>query len=252
MTTRFSFWLFLFVGLAALGSGSAAWGQATPAPKTKTKPAVTTVFLVRHAEKDSTSDRADPTLSPVGQVRAQALNQTLARRHPDALFTTDTKRTRATLAPLAAALKLEPQVYEGRRTYALAERIQKEYAGKTVVVVGHSDSILPLINELGGTAPVDEINESDYEYLFTVRLVAGAMPTVEVRGYGPEHKAAPTAKAQSKSASASTRVAAPAAMSPAATPVAAPVSAPVPAPTTPPTAAPVATPEAAPVPAPAK
>lgn len=234
MTTRLSLWLFLLVGLTIFAASS-AHAQAPPASKTKVKPAVTTVFLVRHAEKDSTSDRADPTLSAMGLIRAQALNQTLARRHPDALFTTDTKRTRATLAPLAAATKLEPQVYDPLRTYQLAERIQKDYVGKTVVVVGHSNSLLPLINELGGTAPVDEINENDYEYLFTVRIVAGAMPTVDVRGYGPERKPIAKAKPQSKPAP----MAVP---TPVATPVAAPTVAPAPA------VAPVpsVTPEAAP------
>ena len=160
--------------------------QAQMVPAARTKPSVTTVYLVRHAEKDSTADRADPTLSAVGLVRAQALSQLLARRHPVAIFTTDTKRTRATLAPLAAAAKLEPQVYNPRETTALAVRIRQEYAGKTVVVVGHSNTLLPLIESLGGTPPVETIGDNEYDYLFTVRIADGTLPTVTVRGYGPK------------------------------------------------------------------
>jgi broad specificity phosphatase PhoE len=82
----------------------------------------------------------------------------------------------------------------------LAERIRKEYAGKTVVVVGHSNTILPLIEELGGTPPVEEIAENEYDYLFTVRLSEGAMPTVDVRGYGPEGKGKAAGKTGVKTA----------------------------------------------------
>ena len=194
MDARIRSCLFLLMGLAATLGSSVARAQAQP----KSKPSVTTVYLVRHAEKDSTSDRADPTLSAVGQVRAQALRQLLVRHHPVALFTTDTKRTRATLAPLAEATKLEPQVYNPKETTALALRIRKEYAGKVVVVVGHSNTLLPLIESLGGTPPVEEIGENEYDYLFTVRIADGILPTVGVRGYGPERKLAAAAKAQAK------------------------------------------------------
>ena len=133
------------------------------------------------------------------------LRQLLVRRQPAALFTTNTTRTRATLAPLAEALKVEPQEYDPRRGRDLADRILKEYPGKTVVIVGHSNTVLSLIDDFGLVPPVDEIGENDYEYLFTVRLVEGMMPTVDMRGYGAER---PRASAKTK--------AAPAAMIPAA------------------------------------
>lgn len=180
----FPFWLLLLMALAALANGAAAQAPV----KAKAKPIVTTVYIVRHAEKDSTTDRTDPMLSALGQTRALALRKTLMGHHPAALFTTDTKRTRATLAPLAEALKLEPQVYDPRRGRDLTDRILKEYAGKSVVIVGHSNNVLSLIDDFGATPPVEEIGENDYEYLFTVRVVEGAMPTVDMRGYGPERR----------------------------------------------------------------
>ena len=188
MFTRVSLWMLAVAVLATVGPVSSAQAQARPSAKSKTKPVLTTVYLVRHAEKDSTSDPADPTLSALGQVRAQALRQTLARHRPVALFTTDTKRTRATLAPLAEALKLEPQVYDAKQTTALAVRILKEYKDKPVVVVGHSNTLLPLIESLGGTAPVDAIADNEYDYLFTIRIGGGTLPTVALRAYGPEPK----------------------------------------------------------------
>lgn len=175
--------------MAALVSPAPVSAQA----KTKVKPIVTTVYLVRHAEKD-TANPADPALSAAGAARALALRQTLLKRGPVALFTTDTKRTRATLGPLAEALKIEPQVYDPRLGRDLADRIEKEYRGKTVVVVGHSNTLLPFIDDFGATRPVEEIADHEYEYLFTVRLMDGATPTVDVRGYGAERKGKPVAK----------------------------------------------------------
>ena len=188
MTQRFSLLLWLMAGLAAFAGTSAAQAPAAAKSKSKIKPVVTTIYIVRHAEKDSTSDRADPTLSPLGQTRALALRKTLIGRHPAALFTTETKRTRATLAPLAEALKLEPQTYDPKRGRDLADRILKEYAGKSVVIVGHSNTVLSLIDDFGATPPVEEIGENEYEYLFTVRVAEGLMPTVDMRGYGPERR----------------------------------------------------------------
>jgi broad specificity phosphatase PhoE len=117
-----------------------------------------------------------------------ALRQQLVKRRPDVLFTTDTKRTRSTLAPLAAATKLEPLVYNPRETTALAQRLRQEFMGKTVVVVGHSNTLLPLIESLGGTPPVEKIADNEFDFLFTVRIVEGALPTVAVQGYGPERR----------------------------------------------------------------
>ncbi len=208
MKTLFARWLLpaiSFLLLApSLGSAQTAPVQAAPAPaadaklkvkvkggpdasdKTKIKIPVTTVYIVRHAEKDSLTDPADPELSSLGRVRAAALSQQLAKRGLAALFTTDTKRTRATLAPLAAATKLTPLVYDPARGRDLADKILKEYPGRSVVIVGHSNNVLSLIDDFGAVPPLDQVGEKEYEYLFTVRSGEGLMPTVEIRGYGPE------------------------------------------------------------------
>ncbi|GAA3961191.1 histidine phosphatase family protein [Hymenobacter antarcticus] len=195
MKTRILLHLIWLVVLVATIGSAAAQEPTKVKTKIKTKPVVTTVYIVRHAEKDTTANPADPTLSAVGQVRAQALRQLLLRRQPAALFTTNTTRTRATLAPLAEALKMESQVYDPGRGRDLADRINKEYAGKTVVIVGHSNTVLSLIDDFGATPPIEEIGDNEYDYLFTVRLVEGALPTVDMRGYGAERRKPVVAKA---------------------------------------------------------
>ena len=198
MKMRFLPCLLWLVGLAATVGTATAQAPARVKTKVKAKPVVTTIYIVRHAEKDTTGSPTDPPLSAVGQVRAQALRQQLERRHPAALFTTDTRRTRATLVPLAEALKLEPQVYDPRRGRDLADLILKQYAGKPVVIVGHSNTVLSLIDDFGATPPVEEIADDEYDYLFTVRVAEGMMPTVEMRGYGAERRPPAKEKAAAK------------------------------------------------------
>ena len=188
LLSRFSTFCGLLVLLATATSRAQAPADVKKM-KVKVKPVVTTVYIVRHAEKDTTvAGNLDPELSAEGRIRAQALSQTLAKRQPAALFTTDTKRTRATLGPLATAVKLEPQTYDPKRGRDLADLILKEYAGKSVVIVGHSNTVLSLIDDFGGIPPVDEIQDYEYDYLFTVRVAPDMQPTVETRGYGAERR----------------------------------------------------------------
>ena len=200
LLTRFSSLCALLLLLAVATSQAQAPADVKKT-KMKIKPLVTTVYIVRHAEKDTLSKTDDPELSAEGRARAQALSQLLAKRHPAALFTTDTKRTRATLALLAAATKLEPQTYDPKRGRDLADLIQKDFAGKTVVIVGHSNTVLSLIDDFGGIPPLDEVQDNEYDYLFTVCVVPGTQPTVEyprLRGRAPRTGGQPPAKVQGK------------------------------------------------------
>ncbi|MGI4870610.1 MAG: histidine phosphatase family protein [Janthinobacterium lividum] len=148
------------------------------------RPPSTTVYLVRHAEKDLTPGLADPPLTPAGETRAQALAQRLARQHPGTLFTTDTRRTRATLTPLAQATGLVPQVYDAKAPAALAARLAQEYPGGSVVVVGHSNTLLPLLAALGVQPPMAEIKDDEFSYLFEVKLRPGQPARLRVQHYG--------------------------------------------------------------------
>ncbi len=164
----------LALGLLVL---AAAWAGAAP-------PALT-VYLVRHAEKALTPGLADPPLTAAGQARAQALARTLRRAHPAALFTTNTRRARATLGPLATATGLAPCVYDAGQPQALADTLRRAYTGRAVVVVGHSNTLLPLLTALGvAPLPLPEIGDAEYSYLFEVRVPAQGPATVRVRHYG--------------------------------------------------------------------
>jgi broad specificity phosphatase PhoE len=144
----------------------------------------TVIYLVRHAEKDLTPGLKDPLLTTAGEARAQALADRLTRERPAALFTTDTRRTRATLGPLAQATHLTPLVYDPDKMADLAARIREQFAGQTVVVVGHSNTLLPQLAALGVEPPVQEIKDNEFDYLFKVTLRDGKPAKLETSRYG--------------------------------------------------------------------
>ena len=145
-------------------------------------PKTTTVYLVRHAEKESGDD---PGLTVVGQVRATALVQVLRSVKVDTVFVTEFKRTRETVAPLCKAKKLEPTHMDARKMKGLAEEIAKNHVGKTVVIAGHSNT-LPVIMKALGIANAPALADNDYDDLFVVTLDGGGATMTRLH-YGLEN-----------------------------------------------------------------
>ncbi|MGH9943153.1 MAG: phosphoglycerate mutase family protein, partial [Pyrinomonadaceae bacterium] len=99
-----------------------------------------TVLIVRHAEKASNED--DAPLSAAGVERAQALLRVAEDAGVGAIYSSQFRRNRDTVQPLAARLGLpitemqvslnEPGDYSKR----LAQDILNKHRGRTVLVVG--------------------------------------------------------------------------------------------------------------------
>jgi broad specificity phosphatase PhoE len=160
--------LFLFAALAAFAAGAAP---------------VTTVILVRHAEK-ATLPANDPPLTAEGKERANELARMLAKSGITAIYTTNFARTRATAKPISLLLHLTPIVNTPGPTYArdIANRIRNHHSGDTVLVVGHTNTTPDVMTALGvANAPV--IPETDFDNLFIVTLAAGSAPKLVVLKY---------------------------------------------------------------------
>ena len=111
----------------------------------QTTPSV--IFLVRHCEKAMESTD-NPNLAEEGKKRAAHLAEILKNTGIEAVYSTNYKRTMQTAEPLADIMKLSPAVYEPRDT-SFAEQLRK--SGKKVLVVGHSNTVPELLNQLTGT-----------------------------------------------------------------------------------------------------
>jgi broad specificity phosphatase PhoE len=148
-------------------------------------PKLTTVILARHAEKANTE--ADTPLSAAGNARAKELARVLAGTRIDAVYTTQFARVRQTAEPLATAMNLTPMVMEagGGKNYAsdIVKRIRREHTGQTVLVVGHSNTTVDVLKELGVPNP-PVIPEPQFDDLFVVTLADGAAPSFVALRYG--------------------------------------------------------------------
>lgn len=124
----------------------------------------TTVIVVRHAEK-LVDGSTDPGLSPTGVDRAARLAHQLRTAGIAAVYTTPYRRTRQT----AAVFGLESQDYDARDAEAAVARVLEDWRGRTVVMVGHSNTVGDLVRALGGEAPA-EISEGEYDHLWVVTV----------------------------------------------------------------------------------
>ncbi|WP_347158121.1 histidine phosphatase family protein [Pontibacter chitinilyticus] len=183
-------WLLLLIfGFSACRSASSdnkgAMAVADPLSAEERNAQPTTIFLVRHAEKDiSDPTNDDPGLTPAGEARAEALRAELEGQQLAALYATKYTRTRQTLQPLAAAHQLEITTYVAYDFSGLKTRVLQDHKGKTVVVAGHSNTLLPILKAFGAKTDVAFISEQQYDYLFKVTVAPDGTATVETEHYG--------------------------------------------------------------------
>ena len=154
-----------------------------------TKPAgpeVTTVYLVRHGEKSSADpNNPNPALTPAGRARAEALAAKLRSAGVTHIISTQWTRTRETAEPLASQLGLTTEIVPTtdsdfvNRTAAAVLR----HRGATILVVGHSNTIAPVITALGGPR-LPDLCDSEHSHLFVMKITKSPGPSLVREHYG--------------------------------------------------------------------
>jgi broad specificity phosphatase PhoE len=142
----------------------------------------TVFFVVRHAEKASES--GDPDLSEEGRIRAKQLAQTLEHLNVDAIYRTNTLRSKMTAEPLATTRNITPKVYENV-AQAWIDAVVAEQTGKRVLIVAHSNTVDVIVNGLTG-ASVPAIGDH-YDNLFVVVVSEDGKKSVLRLRYGQPH-----------------------------------------------------------------
>ena len=139
-----------------------------------------TVLIVRHAEKNTAMLGADVPLSDAGRRRAQTLARVAREAGVTAVYVTPTLRTKQTAAPVAQALGDTLTVVDSiDETVA---RLRTRHWGKTVLVVGHSDTVPQIIRGLTGRkAPQFG---SEFDVLYVVTLARDGRSSVTRLRYG--------------------------------------------------------------------
>ncbi len=139
------------------------------------------VIVVRHAEKADSS--SDTPLNAQGRARAKALADLLREAGVTHIITSEFQRTRQTAAPLAAALGLSAEQVPARDLPALVARIRALDPASIVVVVGHSNTIPPMLTVLGWPNTLD-LHEGDYDDVFVLAPHSGQRASMVRLKYG--------------------------------------------------------------------
>ena len=140
-----------------------------------------TIILVRHAEKaDATSQ--DPELSADGKQRAERLVKVAGKYKPGAFHSTNFKRTRDTITPLATKRSKQVETYDPRNPNALVEAIMKSRV-KRHIVAGHSNTVPGLANLIAKKEVFKNLDESEYGVLWVIRIKDGKVRKTEVIPY---------------------------------------------------------------------
>lgn len=124
------------------------------------------IYIVRHAEKKA--DKDDPALTEDGEKRAKKLKQILQEKEIQAVYSSDTKRTRHTIIPFADEEGLYLQIYDTDNHGELVAKLQEEE--NNTVVIGHSNTVHHIVNLLIGRTIMEEIDESDYDNIYIVYI----------------------------------------------------------------------------------
>ena len=125
------------------------------------------IYLVRHAEKQTGSN---PELTPAGAERAERLAHILAGEPVTEVWSTDTRRTKATATPTADAFGLDVQLYDPEDVSGMADRLREKTG--VVLVVGHSNTVPGLAGQVSRKSPDPIFNEADYESLYRIEIDA--------------------------------------------------------------------------------
>jgi phosphohistidine phosphatase SixA len=114
-----------------------------------------TVYLVRHAEKQTNVD--NPPLTECGTQRAKGLAQFLSSVHLDRVYSSDYERTLLTAAPIASSQGLEVKIYNPGNLKEIKMTLVN--GRQDALVVGHSNTTAVL----AGMLAEQELAETEYE-----------------------------------------------------------------------------------------
>jgi 2,3-bisphosphoglycerate-dependent phosphoglycerate mutase len=143
----------------------------------------TTFIVLRHAEKADSSK--DTYLSAEGLIRADELRKTLSPVDVTAIYSTPYNRTKQTVTPLATEKGITITEYQANKPYEefVNELLAANY-GKTVVIVGHSNTVPEILKALTKNTFNVVISENQFDNLFVVSINEGKAPEVVPMKYG--------------------------------------------------------------------
>lgn len=134
----------------------------------------TSYYLIRHAEKDrSDINNPDPHLNVLGLQRAEKWSNTLKHISFDEIYSTKYNRTIETVEPLAKQKLKEIKIYDPEN-FDLTNFLNLT-KGKSVLIVGHSNTIPGLVNKIIEKEKYDQIEDSNNSNLYIMYSKGGSI-----------------------------------------------------------------------------
>ena len=129
-----------------------------------------TYYFIRNAEKDrSNPSDSNPHLNDKGQERANNWSTYFNDVKFDAVYATDYNRTQETAKPTANKNNVSVITYDPSKI-ANPEWFLTETKGKTILIVGHSDTTPAFVNAIIGQKKYENIDDSVNGNLFIVTI----------------------------------------------------------------------------------
>lgn len=130
---------------------------------------VTTYYFIRHAEKLTTDPNdKDPDLTEEGIRRSENWANVFKDVPFDLIYSSNYKRTMSTAKRIADAQEQEIQQYDARKLNDTD--FQQKTKGKTVLVVGHSNTNPAFVNYILEENKYNDIPDSESGSLFIVTV----------------------------------------------------------------------------------
>ncbi len=128
---------------------------------------ITTYYFIRHAEKDrSNPEEKDPVLTEAGIKRAEKWTEIFKEVPFDLIYSSDFKRTKQTAQKIAGSQNLEVQLYDPAKLNDVD--FQQKTNGKTVLVIGHSNTNPGFVNSILEEEKYSDIDDKESGSLYIV------------------------------------------------------------------------------------
>jgi len=130
---------------------------------------ISTYYLIRHAEKDRSDNlNKNPDLTKIGFVRAESWRKIFDHFTIDEVYSTNYNRTLHTALPTAKKHGLTIKTYHPSNVDI--DQFLVDTKGKSVLIVGHSNTIPDFVNELINSEVYSNIEDSNNDNLYIVTI----------------------------------------------------------------------------------
>ena len=131
---------------------------------------VTTYYFIRHAEKVRTDKtNKNPSLTEKGLLRSQNWSTVFSNIKFDEIYSTNYLRTVQTASPTAQIQGVAIKFYDSKKLFS--KDFQRKTKGKTVLIIGHSNTTPAFVNKVLGYEKYKDIADGNNSNLYIVTII---------------------------------------------------------------------------------